>query len=824
MADSQLFFADGTPVPVEQAASAIQSGKAFAKAGASVHMRDESGAPVTVAPDQLHSAVEAGFSFEDPAEAATRQAKREHGTLGQQGIAALEGAARGATLGLSDVALTSVLGDDYREGARARREANPLTAGGSEIAGAIAPALLSGGESALASGARLTPAGLAARAGSAAERLVAGGTAGLREGGTWARMAARAAEVGTSGAVEGALYGAGNEASRAALEGTDLTAEKVLAGMGHGALFGAVTGAGLGALESGVGTVAGKVLGSKSIRDRARELADESALKAAGFQGSDFRRLAGRKVGEAADERVAEVGQELLNYKFRSGPLEGQKLFTGAKKAEDLIDDISFAKNEIGEQLGAVRKQVDEISRVNPELAVDAGAYLKRVNDEVLDPLRASNSPTVRAKADRVEAELQLLTDRVTAPPIEVRGIGLREREPLSFAELEQFRRDLRDVIQPPKPTGGGLPAAVPEHAAALEKAERILADELDKGVERALTSTGADASRFKDLKREYGAFADLESVANKAAKQQLGNRAVSPSDYAAGLSMAVGMLASGNVAGLAIGGASAFAHKLLRERGRSVIAQLADRVANVDSRLLGSIKNLVGEAAKTPRRAAQIYDLDERYKRAETAVQQFQDPQRAMRMLAAPVHDIAQSHPDLAGAIQSTLQGDYLYLSKQMPAQLTRASHSLTPVAAASKARVPQAAKTKFVNIVEAIADPASVAEELTRGQVPREKIEALKARRPEIFAQMRTLVIQHVSNHKQEIPFLQRVRLSLAFDFDGDKSLDPATISAIQAGNQTPVTEPGQQEPEAPKPSGPSVSAKVAESMALPEQRSEA
>lgn len=822
MAESQVFYKDGSAVPPERAAEAVAAGQAFARKNQSVSMLDDTGTPVSVDARDIQQAVHAGFQFEDPAAAAQRAKMRERGAIGQQAIAAVEGAGRGATLGLSDLAAGALLGDEYSQAARERQQANPLTAGATEIAGTIAPALLTGGAGAVARGAALTPAALASRAGVAAERLAARATAGLGEG-ALARMAGRAAQVGASGATEGALYGVGSEISKAALENTDITAEKLLSGALEGGKFGGLTGAGMGAVGSLAGRAAEKLLGGESLRAKARELADESLLKAFGAQASDFKKLTGRKVGQAADDKISQVAKEAFEYRYQSGPLKGQKLFSGAKRADDLIDSVAYAKNEVGEGLGSIYSKADEAIKARPDLGVDVGAYLRRVEEEVLQPLRSSNVPAIRKRADKVERQLEGLRQRLE--PVEVKlpdgTIELHPPEPIGFAELNQTRRDIREIFQPPKASGGGLPAAVPEHAAHLEKAERMLSEELDGAVEKALTSVGEDASKFKELKRQYSAFSDLEAVANSAAKRQLGNRAISPSDYGTGLSMAMSMLASGNVAGLAAGAATSFAHKLIRERGRSVLAQMADHVASLDDEAIAGIRKLAGEAGRVPRRAIQSAEsIDRRYAEVTDSVKNFQtDPKHAQQVLSSNVDAIAGDHPELAAAIQAKIQGDYQYLAQQIPGQLSRADSSLTPLAATKNARIPHAAKAKLVNIATALERPNSILADLASGSVPREKIEALKARRPEIFNEMRGLVMRHVATKKTEIAYLDRVQLSLAFDFNGDKSLK--AIGSIQADNSTPPPEKGNNPPGGASSLNPQ---KAQEAASLPSQRAEA
>lgn len=1026
----QIFYKDGSPIPDAKVAEAIASGEGYARGGR-VTVRDPSGTVGTIDASELGKP---GYQPLTDAEIEAERIHQERSTLGQQALTVGEGAARGATLGLSDVATTGLLGDDYRKAAQERAGENRKLAIGSEVVGAIAPTLFSGGAAASAEGAvaagreaslltkaaRLAPSSLVSSAGRTVERGVAG-IIGDAAPSALARMAQRAAAVGASGAVEGGLYGAGNAVSEAALDGGPITAEKVLSGFGHGALFGGGLGAGLGALSGGASSAFERIVGgSEGLKAGAEKLANESALKAVGFQGSDFRKLIGRGTGEAAESKIADVGSELLNYTFDSGPLKGQKLFTGAKKAEDFVDDLALAKEEVGAKLGAIKSQVDAAG-----MAPDVEGYLARVKAEVLDPLRASSSPTVRAQADRVERELALLRERITpsvAPEVvtptvprtydeimddiegrlskpeqdaindytttsykhmndahrdakayaEQWGAGMtaekqiknrkllaalekevdggniyreevqrvmdlpketvdkwsnsstisndsfwsttanpeamaettggklrgnvrlhiadsdavpvgkfskvaKEQEaiippgrtffvdksedidgvrhiwleqvrpsnsdgsafgsvakaqevaapvvPVTFRELDTFRRDLRSVFQPPRPPGGGLPAPVPEHAAHLERAERILADELDKTVEQHLAAAGLDTTEYARNKRTFAALADIEKVANKAAAQQLGNRAISPSDYGVGLAGAIGSMLSGNVGGALLGAGGAIAHKIIRERGRSVLAVMADSVAKMDGRIAEAAKSLAGLSA-VPRRAALVASSAPAvgFDRTAAAVRAFaSNPQAASQALSRPVERVAPEHPELAAQMQQTIAGDYQYLATKLPQSLGRAGSSLTPQL--EKSRVPKAEQARFMDIVHAIENPAGVIEKVAAGELPRDQIEALKARRPEIYNQMRTEAIKAFSIAKAPRGILERTRVSLAFDFNGDASLDPQTLAAIQAGNRTaapPEDQPQLSTGQQPRQQqGAKMNPKSAETLATPSQK---
>lgn len=150
-----------------------------------------------------------------------------YGTPGQQAIAGIEGALRGASLGASDVAETK-LGLSTPEAISGRQEANPGTSLASNLAGAGALTYLTGGIAAPAEGA-----------------LLKAGAAPLL-----ARVAGHAAE--------GATFGLGNVVSDAALGDPNLNAQKILADIGGGAILGG----GLGALSKGIEALPALVRGS----------------------------------------------------------------------------------------------------------------------------------------------------------------------------------------------------------------------------------------------------------------------------------------------------------------------------------------------------------------------------------------------------------------------------------------------------------------------------------------------------------------------------------------------------------------------------------
>jgi hypothetical protein len=185
------------------------------------------------------------------------------------------GAARTASFGLSDVALTQgaqLLGGDEARQATARalqtfEETSPTATMAGEAAGLFAPGAAAkllrateGGSLAARAAARgaqalalpAEGAALAGEAAAAAARRAVGATLGEGATGLAARLAQRAIPGAAQGAVEAGLFGAGQAISQSAIKDEPLTAEAIAAAAGHAALLGGSIGGGLGAL-SGIG-------------------------------------------------------------------------------------------------------------------------------------------------------------------------------------------------------------------------------------------------------------------------------------------------------------------------------------------------------------------------------------------------------------------------------------------------------------------------------------------------------------------------------------------------------------------------------------------
>lgn len=638
--------------------------------------------------------------------------------------------------------------------------------------------------------------------------------AGVALGGL-AAAGAKAPALIAAGAYEGAAGGA-----QIAYE-NNASLRDVLSSTMLGGLLGAGTAGGAVGLT--------KLVQSRGLKQAMRELASESAVKATGARGSDMRALVGRRMGEAADQRIDEIGQELLTYEMS----DGSKLLRFGDKPEDLVRRVAEAKGTVGQRLGAIKDEIDEALVARPEVQPDIRGYLQKVDSEVLKPLRASNVPAVQARAQRVEEQLGALRERVAiqdaaeaAEPMRVRlpdgSVELRPRvapEPISFKELDQFRRDLRSVFQPPKPKGGGLPAPPPEHAEALERAERLMADHLNESAESALGALGRDSTEFAKLRKQFSNFSDIEALVNKAAKQDLGNRSLSLTDTIAGGTAAAGTLASGagGLATLATSALSSLAHKVVRERGRAALAVIAnglvmDTIRPAMERLLPALELGATSALARSSRAAEtagVGRLPELILTREEKQERYQgqlatiskavtspDPQHVMRTMDG----FKDLPPTLVAAAGSDAAARMQQLAADIPKPEPNVRGKAYETLSSDQVRRANA-------MFEATTDPMSLFDDFAAGDIDYDKVQYTWKQYPglKVAAQaglMDALTMHLDDDERGAVPDSLLSQLDYLFGFDGE--LQP-TVSSAFAARMTAAAEQEAQQTPKPDETGP-------------------
>lgn len=218
--------------------------------------------------------------------------------------AAATGALSGLTLGLSDQVLGAISTDNQRKQILNDRRANPIVSIGAEIAGAVAPAVLTGGA--------ITPAGAVSRLGAQVAARGAGRGAAAKVG---------ASALGT--ALEGGVQAAGSYMAQAALEDKPLSADAFVGAMGKGALFGAAIGGGLTLTEKAFTKAKSMFPKAEVTREAAKKIEQEaaSAVRESIADGESMQRTARQRI----DDMKVEFARADLAAKKQISDLEVQR-------------------------------------------------------------------------------------------------------------------------------------------------------------------------------------------------------------------------------------------------------------------------------------------------------------------------------------------------------------------------------------------------------------------------------------------------------------------------------------------------------------------
>lgn len=458
-----------------------------------VRLISDTGQAVTVAPTDAEYYLRQGFRPEgggdivqaaDKAVLAERQAGR--GALDQVG-AAVHGFMSGATFGGSKV-LEEGLGFG-RDKQKALEQDFAKTTAISEIAGAIAPALLPGGQGSLL---KALPAGRAALMGERIAQVGEGASA-------WRKIGALA----KAGAAEGAMQTGGQYLSSVALGDRDLSAEAFMAEAGKGALLGGAIGGALGAAERGfiaARKLIPKSMGGKAELAKAADNVDAELTKA--LDGTERAQQAARDKLEAlrlqrADLDVAAQAKVAERRAAEAAQAE-QKLAT--QRELDAIK-LDRAKNP-PPRAPRTRKPgaaADDLAPVEP--LPTSAAPDKPVQ---VDVVTAPDVPPVAAADGGDDLLAQLAATKSKLDAGETFG-GMAQRKPV----VDEIHEAMAEI----DPEAAAIVNAAKAHEAAAEKIRSRFTIRDRNGTHRVEIPEMADMTLGR-VKQAYTVANDAEKAA----------------------------------------------------------------------------------------------------------------------------------------------------------------------------------------------------------------------------------------------------------------------------------------------------------------------
>jgi len=621
-------------IPAEHLTDAYKAGLLAFREDERVPIRKVTGEIGTVSARGAAKIVDEGGEIIPHAVVEHARLSREYGGVGSTVVAGLTGAARGATLGLSDplaVQGAKLVGGEpaaaaMRERLNAYKELSPVASTVGEIAGIALPSLLSGGTGAVAAG--LHAAALPVEGVAALGRLGEGAVARLLPDaieGLGARAGAKFLEKGAGAALEGAIFGGGNELSEDALGNTDVTAEKMLASMGHGAVVGALAGGALGAGGEVASDALGKLspyLGKQAgvqawkALDPIKKFTKEAEARFEGGSAGVGRTLLDldvipKDVGLAG---AAMTPQELL-------PRVEEKLTTEGQKINDLISKtpakvkLSDLNAQIEEVIAPLRKKAgfenvvksvenyrdslfEKLGGAAEQGEVAAGATKPSL---VIPPHLEKARPQIEqlavAAAKGEKGALETLTGMgVKMAPVAERPVVDVLSKEVPVAALFAQKRALGELVY--KEAKALDPGG---HVAELRKIYGKLSDtELSAIDDAAKLTSGPGKAELLAARKNYQALSIAKNALDDTSARMQTNRNLGLSEYlTAGMAAASGHLLAAPVA--------AVAHKIARARGNAFLAATFDRLsafqtisrrsAAIDGDINKGVKAFIGRA-----------------------------------------------------------------------------------------------------------------------------------------------------------------------------------------------------------------------------------
>lgn len=716
--------------------------------------------------------------------------QEEFGGVGGQLGAALEGAARGASLGLSDAILTETGLVDARS-LRGRQEANPLAAIGGEGLGLLGAVAASGG----AAGAGRGVVGGAARVVTAPTRAVmalgrgveGAGTAILGEG-----VVARAATAAAQGAVEGSLFGVGQAVSESSIKDVPLTAERILAAAGHGALLGGGLGGGvsvLGSVVRGAASKAGEV--GAGLLGREAQLAGELAASVPRGEGTVMALV--DRYGREQAIKATGATQAMVERLQTMAPEMEQRIVTR------FLDALPEA---LGKRPGSLLNAAEK--------AAGAERLVQKDGERMAGLLDELSTSGAKSETTKIISEFRQKVAAETASAIspDAQRAAREMNEWLTSAEQKIAEGDVKALWKASEELRADIALGKDSGRLAGWKngLHKAMVDEIEVTGQRA----AADAIGPEFAARWKNAAADYQASNWLAEATREGKRAASSaspiSDALSDIGF-VGNLAAGGLGGLPTAVGGALLQNLIKRYGSDVAANVARAVTKGEGvhaidqaieRLAGDkIARLVGVGrgaveqlpqATTPTALAVEKAVKGRSDEPTgTIAQRFQATKQALidqaparaaqaQKLAVELDQVA---PGLGQATADRVQAAQEFLLSKLPQRPERPS--LQP----SKERQREPSfdeQQKFLRYARAVDDPLSVLDDARRGKLRPEAVEALKAVYPTIYEGLRAQVHEAVAAKGDRLSYSERVRLGRLLDLPTDPSMEPAASRAYQ------------------------------------------
>lgn len=752
--------------------------------------------------------------------------ENKYGSAGGQLASAALGLASGATLGLSNVALTKS-GLMKPETLKGYQEENPIAYGTGEIGSVLVP----GGA-----------LGLIGKAGKATYGGIKALNA-IKEASELSKLSRGLIDIGAhaaGSAVEGAAYaGVANTMNEYALGDPSLNGEKIMSHFGQGALYGGLFGAALKtaavgappALKAGMegltqvkNALMGAGHGEESLISKGLDLADTSGslsdawMNRAKNIGVDQQAEMVKDVTDGLNtvKKNFSTAQKDLNSVLR--PAERDALIgTANEKAvigatDDVIGKINTISNEVklnpGKYSGGILKDLEDMRLQAANNLKDKSAggrfdLLKDMKQTVADWGKgAANTLEVINTKGLFKDLSRFIGDKLTNPDIFGAAGASEAAHNQLLSEIYSYIPPIGNAREPLQKefkklflgVGGDFDASKMKKFLALsEKPEGQRAREiLDNWFDLQRKLPEHFENTYANVPNDLWDKAKLSGVMDNLEKTH-GNLGTAQTEYAEALRKAKGSKLG--LRELMLGSIGAV-HPLIGAAGFAIDVaskpiEYINKLAEIE-RLLGKATDGVQRAAKgvfTPAIKVlgktkaplirQMITPEEHEKLKDHLNQANNDPAYLMDQLEKSTGGLHDFAPDTKTALQQSMMSANKFLASKLPP-----SQSNNPFEEKS---VPSSMElAQFERYREIVEDPTKALEQMKHGILGPETIETLSAVYPKVYEEMKQTVLQEATNRiskKEVLPYSVKQQISFFLGQPIDSSLTPMAIQASQA-----------------------------------------
>lgn len=725
------------------------------------------------------------------------------GALGKAGMGALSG----LTLGLGPGLLASggLVDPKHLEAA----QVSPYYMAG-DIAGTVAPAILSGGESLLGRGLAMTPAGLMGAAGGVAERAI--GKVLPEAVGLLGAGASVPVRLAARGATEGALISLGHQVGENLVQNKPLAAE-AMAAMGDGALFGGLIGGGFGTLG---------YLGSKAV-----EGASKAARRVAtgGSELGAVRRVASELGGGVESEILDVANKDVAAGKGLvrqyAEVLEGG----GAKIGDSTVKKYQAAQTYTKAQEAVRANAVEALDSSASPFVPSFNRIEGRLETEIASQYNQSvNRGDVLKELTSIRKDFENVWPHADIPGNTVEPVPAKTAKPVGASavksvEVEPARPgyeipDMR-VATGENPSWKVLIQARDDFAAkATTPIKRQALSILDSEIEAAMKGAGETlGQKVADAAKEYAASTTGIKL-SKALEESLGatvNRVtgapITMRDVGTAGGMALGL---GKPASAATWLSAKGIGKMMHDKvgpwlaqmayDNSIAAKAAESTNAVKGRITKSLDKFFAKP-KTGKAVSAAYAASKQRSSGPDRATYEAEANRVQRLISDNhmsrvqryADDIArQGYQDLANQLMAVNQRAVLYVMNAMPKR--KGAKALTSLRPQPVPMTLDMDEHRFLRQLSGM-DFNQLMDDFDSGKLSRDQVRTAWNVMPEIrneLAQQASMRIAEMKANGESLPMDKVMNLSLLLDAPLDRVAEADFINPVQQALNTPASPP--------------------------------